>query len=59
MLVLSRKKEEEVIIGDDIVVKVVDIQGDKIRLGFKAPRHIKIHRKEVLDAIKEELCKEN
>lgn len=57
MLVLSRKLDQEIMIGDDVVIKVVDIQGDKVRLGFEAPRHIQIHRKEVFDAIKKE--KEN
>ena len=41
-------------IGDDVTIKVVDIRGDKIRLGFDAPRHIQIYRKEVYDAIKRE-----
>ncbi len=54
MLVLSRERDEEILIGDDIIIKVVDIRGDKVRLGFEAPRHIQIHRKEVYDAIKRE-----
>ena len=52
MLVLSRKKNESIIINDNIVVTVVDIRGDKVRLGFDAPKDIPIHRKEVYDAIK-------
>ena len=54
MLVLSRHKNEQVIIGNDIVVTVVDIRGDKVRLGFDAPKEITVHRKEVYDAIKKE-----
>jgi len=53
MLVLSRHKDEEVIIGE-IVVKVVDIRGDKVRLGIEAPQEIPVHRREVYDAIKRE-----
>lgn len=54
MLILSRHKNEQVIIGNDIVVTVVDIRGDKVRLGFDAPKEITVHRKEVYDAIKKE-----
>ncbi len=52
MLVLSRKKDESIIINDNIVVTVVDIRGDKVRLGFDAPRDVPIHRQEVYDAIR-------
>ena len=52
MLVLSRTKEESVIIGDDVEVKIIDIRGDKVRLGFTAPKSLSVHRKEVYDAIK-------
>ena len=52
MLVLSRKKNESIIINDNIVVTIVDIKGDKVRLGFEAPREITIHRREVFEAIK-------
>lgn len=52
MLVLSRQREEVVRIGDDIRVRVVDIRGDKVRLGFEAPPEIKIHREEVYLKIK-------
>lgn len=48
MLVLSRKKSEQIVIGDDITVTVVEVRGDKVRLGIDAPRHIAIHRREVL-----------
>lgn len=51
-LVLSRKKNETVMINDDISVTVVEIRGDKVRLAFNAPKDIVIHRKEVHDAIK-------
>ena len=52
MLVLSRKRDEVIMIGDDIEVLVVDIRGDKVRLGIKAPRSIPVHRKEVYEAIR-------
>ena len=54
MLVLSRHRDETIMIGDDIELTVVDIRGDKVRLGIKAPPHIAVHRKEVYDAIKRE-----
>ena len=51
MLVLSRQRDESVFIGGNIKVTVVDIRGDKVRLGFEAPEEIPVHRKEVFDAI--------
>ncbi len=54
MLVLSRQRDETIMIGDDIELTVVDIRGDKVRLGIQAPPHIAVHRKEVYDAIKRE-----
>ena len=54
MLVLSRQRDETIMIGDDIELTVVDIRGDKVRLGIKAAPQIAIHRKEVYDAIKRE-----
>ncbi len=51
MLVLSRKRDEQIVIFDNIVVTVVDIRGDKVRLGIEAPVDIPIHRQEVFDAI--------
>jgi carbon storage regulator len=54
MLVLSRQRDETIMIGDEIEITVVDIRGDKVRLGITAPRHIAVHRKEVYDAIKRE-----
>jgi carbon storage regulator len=52
MLVLSRKKNESIIIKDDITIVVVEIRGDKVRLGISAPKEIPVHRKEVFDSIR-------
>ncbi len=54
MLVLSRKKDEKIIIGDTITVMVIDIRGDKVRLGIDAPRDVTVHRQEVYEAIRKE-----
>ena len=54
MLVLSRQKDQTIMIGDNIEITVVDIRGDKVRLGITAPSEIPVHRKEVYDAIKQE-----
>ena len=54
MLVLSRQRNETIVIGDDIEITIVDIRGEKVRLGINAPAHIPVHRKEVYDAIKRE-----
>lgn len=54
MLVLSRQRDESIIIGDNIEVTVVDIRGDKVRLGITAPKDISVHRKEVYEAIRRE-----
>ena len=54
MLVLSRQRDESIMIGDSIVVTIVDIRGDKVRLGIEAPSEIPVHRQEVYDAIREE-----
>ena len=54
MLVLSRQRDETIMIGDEVEITVVDIRGDKVRLGITAPRHIQVHRKEVYEAIKRE-----
>ncbi len=54
MLVLSRKKDEKIVIGDNITVMLIEIRGDKVRLGIEAPKEITVHRQEVYDAIKRE-----
>ena len=54
MLVLSRQRDESIIIGDNVQVTIVDIRGDKVRLGIEAPAEITVHRKEVFDAIQRE-----
>ena len=54
MLVLSRQRDETIMIGDEIEITVVDIRGDKVRLGITAPTKIAVHRKEVYEAIKAE-----
>ena len=54
MLVLSRHRDESIIIGDDIVVTIVDIRGDKVRLGIQAPSNVPVHRQEIYDAIQRE-----
>ncbi len=51
MLVLSRKKNESVVINDNISIVVVEIRGDKVRLGIEAPKDVPVHRKEIYDAI--------
>ena len=60
MLVLSRKKNESIVINNDITIVVVEIRGDKVRLGVEAPKEVPVHRREVYDAIKRnaELSKE-
>ncbi len=54
MLVLSRQRDETIMIGDEIEITVVDIRGDKVRLGISAPRSVQVHRKEVYEAIRRE-----
>ena len=51
MLVLSRKRDEAIVIGTDIEIFIVDIRGDKVRLGINAPKEVAVHRREVYDAI--------
>ena len=53
MLVLSRKKNESIVINNDITVVVVEIRGDKVRLGVEAPKEVPVHRREVYDAIQQ------
>jgi carbon storage regulator len=54
MLVLSRTRDESIIIGDNVVVTVVDVRGDKVKLGIEAPQDITVHRREVYEAIRRE-----
>ncbi len=54
MLVLSRKKNESIVIDDEVVITVVEIRGDKVRLGIQAPREVPVHRSEVYAAIQQE-----
>ncbi len=54
MLVLSRQRDQSIIIGDNIVITIVDVRGDKVKLGIEAPREISVHRQEVYEAIQRE-----
>ena len=53
MLVLARKIDESIIIGEDIEVVIVDIKGDQVKLGIKAPKKVTVHRKEIFEDIKQ------
>lgn len=57
MLVLTRKKDESIVIGDNITITIVEVRGDKVRLGINAPKEIPVHRMEVYEAIQGELTK--
>jgi len=57
MLVLSRQRDESIIISDNIIITIVDIRGDKVRLGITAPSEIPVHRQEVYEAIQRENLK--
>ncbi len=57
MLVLSRQRDESIMIGDNVEITVVDIRGDKVRLGISAPSNVSVHRKEVYEAIQRENLK--
>jgi carbon storage regulator len=59
MLVLSRKKDEKIIIGDKITIMVIEIRGDKVRLGIDAPKDVTVHREEIYQAIKREQQAQN
>lgn len=54
MLVLARKRDQSIVIGDDIEVIIVDVHGDQVKLGITAPRHIPVHRKEIYEEIQKE-----
>ncbi|NOY43033.1 MAG: carbon storage regulator CsrA [Planctomycetes bacterium] len=54
MLVLSRQRDESIIIGDNVVITIVDVRGDKVKLGIEAPKEIPVHRQEVYEAIQRE-----
>ena len=55
MLVLSRHRDQRIMLGNDIVLTIVDIRGDKVRIGIDAPENVPVHREEVYDAIKKEI----
>jgi len=54
MLVLSRRKDESIVVGDNVEIKIVDVRGNKVRLGITAPRAVTVHRKEIYEAIQKE-----
>ena len=54
MLVLSRQRDESIMIGDEVEITIVDVRGDKVRLGITAPKEIPVHRREIYDAIQRE-----
>jgi carbon storage regulator len=54
MLILSRKINEKIMIGDDIAISIIDIRGDQVRIGVNAPKSVKVFRQEVFDAIRTE-----
>jgi carbon storage regulator len=57
-LVLSRRQDESIMIGDEIEITIFDVQGDKVRLGITAPKHIPVHRREIYDAIQRERARQ-
>lgn len=58
MLVLSRQRDESIMIGDNVEITIVDVRGDKVRLGITAPKEIPVHRREIYDAIQREKAEE-
>ena len=59
MLVLSRQKDESIMIGDEVEITIVDVRGDKVRLGITAPKSIPVHRREIYDAIQREKAQQS
>ena len=59
MLVLSRKCDEQIVIGQDVIVTVIEIRGDKVRLGIEAPAHVSVHRQEVYLSLQREKAAES
>ncbi len=59
MLVLSRQKDESIMIGDDVEITIVDVRGDKVRLGINAPRNVQVHRKEIYLLIQKEKAQQH
>ena len=57
MLVLSRQKNESIMVGDDIEITIADVRGNKVRLGITAPKNIPVHRREIYEAIQHEKAK--
>ncbi len=58
MLVFSRQRHQKIIINDDIIITIVDVRGDKVRLGIEAPRSVNVHRMEIYERIKKEGAKD-
>jgi carbon storage regulator len=56
MLILSRKLGERIVIGDDVVISVVEVRGDQVKLGIEAPRNVKVFRQEVFNSINRKTC---
>ncbi len=54
MLILSRRLGERIVIGEDVVISVVEVRGDQVKLGIDAPRNVKVYRQEVFDSIQQE-----
>ena len=54
MLVLSRRRDESIMIGDDVEIRIVAVSGNKVRLGITAPKSVEVHRKEIFEAIQKE-----
>ncbi len=57
MLVMGRQRDESIMIGDDVEITIIDVRGDKVRLGIISPKNIPVHRREIYDAIKREQAK--